>query len=342
MKHPINDSPFTLEADTEEVEDAQVTFLVTWDCDHADWDSTIKSGKNYVDHRGIPDKSGLPLVKKNTGDTTSHDWKVHNWKGIGSNEKEIYAVIRAEYRLIKTNGWTKLHAKTYSQGIDSLFKKGTGRKRKYAIVESKCSANRAEYEQYTKLTDPHSPLGKLGRPMGVYVDNKPVSANGIRQMSDPWICSAIRQEQGGNADPAVIENLKAFGKWMYVGAKRKPLRYLNVYAPPTTGFYLLGGEYAVRCRVGRLNRPEQFPSGPDRGKAELNVASKGTLKVDWADEAFREPEFFALDKQSAEAKDPRGFFHNFADAFEKLVRRDNINKPRSAKAVTEAVSDFND
>jgi hypothetical protein len=127
---------------------------------------------------------------------------------------------------------------------------------------------------------------------------------------------------------------------MYVGAKRKPLRYLNVYAPPSTGFYLLGGEYAVRCRVGRLNRPEQFPS--DTGTGELNVASKGTLKVDWADEPFREPEFFALDKQSADPKKrPNGFFHDFSDAFEKLVARDHVNEPRATKQVSNAVSAFN-
>jgi len=216
VKNPVNEDPFKLAAKTKKVTEAKVTFMVTWDCDHSDWESKITGGKNYVDLRGIPAKAGLPLVTNKSGDKTTKDWKV-NWKGIGSNEKEIYAVIRAEYRFIKANAWTKLHSKTNSQGIDSLFKKGGGKRVKYAIVESKCSANRDDYDQYIKKNNPHSPLGKLGRPGGVPVDGKPVSANGIRQMSDPWVCHTVRQEQAGTPDPDVEANLKAFAKWMYKG-----------------------------------------------------------------------------------------------------------------------------
>lgn len=337
MKNPIKESPFKLEAQTKNVKEAQVTFMVTWDCNHTDWESAIIGGKNYVDRRGIPNCAGLPLVTAKSGDKTTYDWDV-NWKKITSNEKEIYAVIRAEYRFIKANGWIKLHAKTNSQGIDSLFKKGAGRSIKYVIVESKCSANRDDYDEYLKKNNPHSPLGKLGRPGGVPVDGKPVSANGIRQMSDPWVCHTVRQEQAGTPDPNVESNLKAFSKWMYKGKRRMPLRYLNVYAPPKSGFYLLGGEYAVRCKVGRLNRPEQFPS--NRGKGELNTASKGTLKVDWCDEPFRDLEFFALDAQTVATPGITGDFHDFAAAFTQLVARDKVNMQRAAAAEQKALAGF--
>src|SRR5438105_2637818 len=180
MKNPVTEKKFELKAYTKNVKNGRrVKFSVAWLRGHSDWDSVITGNNNSVERREIPSCGRDVPGKTVSGDETAVDWPV-NWMGDefkNNTEMEIYAVIRAEYRFIKDNGWTKLHAKKHAQGMDNLFKKGQGDSLNYAVVESKCFGDRGEYEKYIVADPAKSPLGKLKTPQGELVDGKPMSTN---------------------------------------------------------------------------------------------------------------------------------------------------------------------
>src|SRR5438045_2017291 len=125
MKKPLADKTVDLVANTQKVDDDRIArFIVTWHCDHSDWVNLIRQGadrdpnKSYVDSRMLSEER-FRIGKKVSGNKTTAKWRI-TWKELGTNEMEIYAVIRAEYRFIKDNGWIKLHAKKNVQGFDNL------------------------------------------------------------------------------------------------------------------------------------------------------------------------------------------------------------------------------
>src|SRR5439155_333407 len=213
MTNPLQPGTVQLVADTENVQSGDVIFQVSWLRDHDNWRGRLETTESYVDHRCIPG-CAFPIQTQVGGDRTTMDWPVR-WQAdrVQPNTAiEIYAVIRAEYRFIKDNGWTKVASKRASQGIDSLFRKGSGDRLKYAVVESKCTRNTAHYEHWVSGG---SPLGLLGTPEGEPTDaGQVMSANGVRQMSRPWITHAFLQESRGNSNPAVQEHLRVLRQWM--------------------------------------------------------------------------------------------------------------------------------
>ena len=340
MKKPLSDKTVELIANTQKVKDDRIArFLVQWHCDHADWVGLIRQGKDrdpnksYVDSRLLPDQRSR-IGKKVSGNKTTAKWPIV-WKQLdNTNEMEIYAVIRAEYRFIKDNGWIKLHAKRNAQGMDNLFKKGSGSSLNYAIVESKCFGDRDEYDGYVRANDPNSPLKKLGAPKGVGAGGAPLSQDGVTQMSDPWISHALLQEQQAKGRTSAKRNLQGLADWMCAGGlRRMPLRYLNVYAPPKEGYYLLAGDYEVRCVVGSMAKPEELDTQHD-----LNQPTKGPLKVDWSDKTYEPYEFFALDKKTCKKPGIAGKYHKFWKQFRKFVARDNVNQAKAAQTKQAAIS----
>lgn len=323
MTNPVQAQTVELAANTENIASGDVIFSIRWCRDHNKWHGRIRSSESIVDHRGIPDCAHVPLSQAVSGNRTATNLRVA-WPAddLENHEIEIYAVIRAEYRFIRDNAWTKLASKKASQGMDSLFRKGSGNKTKYAVVESKCTRDTSDYEAYLGGA---SPLSMLGKPRGAPAGQPAMSANGVRQMSSPWFESAFMQEARGNPDPTVVSNLIDFRRWM-CERKRLPLRFLNVYGPPRIGgaphFYLIAGDYAVRCQVGALNQPQDAPTDPDTCE---NVAISGPLRAEWGDEPYRPMEFFSLDARTTRAPGIEGPFHDFSAEFARICANDQLN-----------------
>jgi hypothetical protein len=339
---PLSAKEVELIANTKNVDSNRIArFTVHWYRDHADWVGLIRQGKDrdpnksYVDERTIPQCAQLPTGKKVSGNETKQKWPVV-WSRDDvvsvKTDMEIYAVIRAEYRFIKDNGWLKLHAKRNVQGFDNLFKKGSGNSVEYAIVESKCFIHRDKYDDYVKPQDPNSPLGKLKDPTGMDPSGAPLTADGCTQMSAAWIAHALNQEAQAKGRTTAKRNLKDLADWMKQG--RMPLRFLNVYAPPADGFYLIAGDYKVRSVVGSLANPQKVDNENDG-----NQPARGPLQVDWSDEKYRPLEFFGLDRRTCKYT-KIGKFHKFWRQFRDFCRRDGLDADEQAAMLQDARSNL--
>ena len=164
-----------------------------------------------------------------------------------------------------------------------------------------------------------------------------MSANGVRQMSRPWITHAFLQESRGNSNPAVQEHLRVLRQWM-CERRRMPQLWLNVYGAPRVGgnphLYLLPGVYAVECRVGPLNQPVQTPNSPEDG---ANDAISGPIRANWGDDPYRPLEFFSLDARTTKSPGLTGDFHDYSEQFREICGHDQLNE----QAVQEAEGDAN-
>lgn len=298
-------------------------FRVKWgDEDHSDWDKKIKSSKSCVDNRML-NAARYRKVTDVAKAVKGVDWKVTWSKQKNQTELEIFAVIRAEYRFIMGNNWKKLHCKKGATGMDSLFKKGHGTKKVYAIVESKCTKNEKAYKRYISEEYEKSPLRRLGKPQGkktlANIFRRQQGKNVVRQMSEIWVLHCFLQEISKTNNNQVRDNLWEMWQWM-TKKNSLPFRWLNVYG--TKELYLVPGVYKVEVLVDGVGAKVR--------------AEEGKLQSDWPgkDGPYKDLEFFALDKatvKNQEGNNPgiEGEWWDFSEDFEKLVR--NTEKKRTAK-----------
>lgn len=218
-----------------------------------------------------------------------------------TNEMEIFAVIRAEYRFID-DGWTKKMSKKASQGIDSLFYLNNGAEY-WAIVESKCTTDVAAYNKYC---GGGSPLGRLGKAnpkiKGKKKAKKDLSPGGVTQMTDPWVYHAFLQEAAGNSNPQVISNLEDL--WGFLGGGDEVHKWMNVYGTET--FHMVPGVYKSLAVIQGLGAAQPMED----------------IEIKWPDDCYRDEEFFTLTETTNDDCTSYGIvsgtWHDISDKFEKL------------------------
>jgi len=285
---------------------------LVWKEDHPDWVNEVASSNSVLDPHGIyPTRFEADGLTNGTAKSdVDHALSWEPAALANTNEMEIFAVIRAEYRFVGDNGWTKRLSKKGSQGIDNLFSKTAGASTYWAVVESKCTTSVADY---TKYQNGSSPLGKLGKPnpkIKYKGKTVPVSSNGVRQMSEPWIYHAFLQEAAGTPNPEVIDNLKDW--WEDLGTGEEPFKWLNVYG--TDAFHLIPGVYESSALI---------PSAAKSLKLD-------DIQIEWPDDHYREYEFFSLDDNTntyAPAQ-VKGKWWDIAAAFDALCAKHKVDKKK--------------
>ena len=333
-----------LVAETKGLTEGEAVFYVEW------LEDELEKTESNVDKRIIP-KCAVARPTKPTpvsGDKTTLSWPV-SWdpkikvphpdekkakKGkkvlqITTNEKEIYAVIRAEYRFIKDNGWKKICAKKKSQGFDNLFIKTGGGGTTYAVVESKFHGNTGEYEKWIKEPEMNQETGEskkpwenvgINNPINLLKKNRPprnadrkIIGRSATQMSSVWESAALMREAVRADNEEVFRNLSAYSQWKQ-DTNGRPKLWLNVYG--AEWLYLLRGEYDLRCRVKCLTE---------------DSATNGRLTVEFSDDPWKPYEFFCLDSGTKSEPGMKGPFHDLVDEFGKRCADDLID-PDAAKA----------
>ena len=301
----------------------QVNCSLAWKHDFpAGFAQQVIATKSAVDSRKLH-LSRYAAQGSTSGNASTDVDHAMSWNGYANtNEMEIFAVIRAEYRFIGVNGWQKLAAKKASQGIDSLFYRNAGGTEYFAIVESKCTSNVSAYNKYCGGS---SPLGRLGK-ANPKVGNKPLRKNGVTQMTEPWVYHAFLQEAAGNPNATVIGNLEQL--WAFVSGGGATHKWMNVYG--TDVFHMVPGVYQSAAVIAGV-----------AGKKSME-----DIEVDWPDDPYRNDEFFALTAgTNADASGKglvAGTWHDMSAEFKKLCDSEDkqINQARLQQFIQQVDDEF--
>lgn len=272
--------------------------VLEWVEDHSVWASALASNcdDDAKEPRDMPSQK-LQVRQDRAGDSPELEWKP-TWPDDdleNQTQKEIYGVMRAEYYFIKerTDGpWRKIACKIGSQGIDSLFRKGSD----FVICESKASKHYDKYLKYINIDSAGRRARNAFGALGTIKD--PVDPDKtILQMSWNWIDKKIMQMISQGAKIRVTKrnpNLQAAEDVKH--AKRQRIkqngsalldgqiqRWFNYYG--TDPFYRLPGKYRIAA-----TRSAEFVIA----QAEL---PKNEKEFDWpGGDRSRDEEFIHLDK----------------------------------------------
>ena len=286
-----------------------ITCQIKWKNDHpAAFETNISNTGSCVDLRAVHATRYIANGTTSGGASTDVDHPMSWDKGalINTNEMEIFAVIRAEYRFLD-GGWEKKMSKKGAQGIDSLFYLDQMGTEYWAIVESKCTTNMADYKKYCKGGSPLARLGKAHPKIKGKKKSKPVAPNGVTQMTEPWVYHAFLQEGAGNPDDEVMDNLEEL--WGFLSAGNEAHKWMNVYGSET--FHMVPGVYKSWAVV--------------QGKGSKQPMED--IEIDWPDDYYRDEEFFALTTTTEDETTNDGLlsgtWHDLSDGFEKMCDKES-------------------